>query len=128
MHRSRIGSVVIDCEDFDAGIDFWCRALGVPRENVEVGERYASLGQIGGAWRVLIQKVPEPKTCKSRVHLDIESDDVEAEVRRLEALGARRVEEFQGAEGWVLADPTGNEFCVLGPDTPGWPHGVVEWP
>ena len=129
MHRSRVGSVVIDCEDFEAGVRFWREALGVPEEDVDVGTRYASLGQVGGGWRILIQKVPEPKTCKSRVHIDIESDDIEAEVVRLEALGARRVEPFAGAPGWVMADVTGNEFCVLSAGTtPGWPHGIVEWP
>ncbi|HEX2049410.1 MAG TPA: VOC family protein [Actinomycetota bacterium] len=129
MHRSRIGSVVIDCNDFDAGVRFWREALGVPENTVQIGSRFASLGQVGGGWRVLIQRVPEPKTCKSRVHLDIESDDIDAEVQRLEALGATRVEPFGHAPGWVMTDVNGNEFCVLSSGTtPGWPHGIVEWP
>jgi len=63
--------------------------------------------------------VPESKTLKNRLHLDLApgpDDDQEAEVRRLEALGAVRVNDGQGDVTWVvLADPEGNEFCVLSP-------------
>jgi hypothetical protein len=60
--------------------------------------------------------VPEPKTVKNRLHLDLRADDQEAEVRRLEALGARRIDIGQGDVTWVvMADPEDNEFCVLCP-------------
>jgi hypothetical protein len=59
--------------------------------------------------------VPEPKAGKNRLHLDFRPDDRDAEVERLLALGARRAELGQGERSWVvLADPEGNEFCVLG--------------
>ena len=65
-------------------------------------------------------RVPEGKTVKNRLHIDLRPDDQAAEVERLEALGARRISVGQGAEStWVvLADPDGNEFCVLRPLTP----------
>lgn len=109
MHRSRLCQVVIDCDNFDADIEFWSRALGTKPHNV--GERYAGLRDGDVGLTVLLQRVPEPKTAKSRVHLDFETDDVEAEVRRLEALGAQRTE--QCGEWCVMLDPCGNEFCVL---------------
>jgi hypothetical protein len=76
--------------------------------------------------RLLIQKVPEPKTSKSRVHLDIETDDIEAEVGRLEALGATRAI-LQSDGGWVMFDVCGKEFCVIAPETPGFPADTVSW-
>ena len=64
---------------------------------------------------LLFGPVPEKKTIKNRLHLDFRPDDQAAEVDRLLALGARRVDIGQGEQPWVvLADPEGNEFCVLG--------------
>jgi hypothetical protein len=60
------------------------------------------------------------------VHLDIESDDVDAELQRLEALGARRTVPVD-ENGWILEDPCGNELCVLSPRTPGFPERSLEW-
>jgi catechol 2,3-dioxygenase-like lactoylglutathione lyase family enzyme len=114
MHRSRLQSVVVDCHDLDAGISFWTGALGV---GVEAQDGpYRRLGSTIPGLKFLLQRVPEPKTTKSRVHLDIESDDLEAEVKRLEELGARRVEQIE--EWWVMEDPCGNEFCVVPASTP----------
>ena len=63
---------------------------------------------------ILFLEVPESKTVKNRVHLDLRPDDQQAEVRRLTELGARQVDIGQGEQSWiVLADPEGNEFCVL---------------
>jgi hypothetical protein len=60
--------------------------------------------------------VPDPKATKNRLHLDFRPDDQAAELDRLLALGARRVDVGQGEQAWVvLADPEGNEFCVLAP-------------
>jgi predicted enzyme related to lactoylglutathione lyase len=107
--------LVLDCDDPVALADFWSAALG-----------YVSLG-LAGAYLVLVpdgrpgpklllQHVPEPKTAKNRMHLDIEVPDIETEAARLEALGARRVEAQQLHEHgttWILmADPEGNELCV----------------
>ena len=94
---------------------FWSAALGAEVQGRN--DTYARLEHVCGELRFLLQRVPEPKTCKARVHLDIEADDVEAEVRRLEALGARRQEFVE--EWWVMLDPCGNEFCVV-PDRSDW--------
>jgi catechol 2,3-dioxygenase-like lactoylglutathione lyase family enzyme len=87
MHRSRLQSLVIDCDDLEAGIAFWTRALGT--EVVGRDEPYVSLESPQPGLKLLLQSVCEPKTAKSRVHLDIETDDVEAESLRLESFGAR---------------------------------------
>ena len=63
---------------------------------------------------VILQRVPEPKTGKARIHFDLRVRDIEPEAKRLEALGARRIDIGQGDDpGWItMADPEGNEFCV----------------
>jgi hypothetical protein len=69
---------------------------------------------------VLLQRTNDQKVSKERMHLDLETDDVAAEVRRLEALGATRYDHQQalGLDFWVMRDPGGNEFCVLQPKFP----------
>ena len=66
--------------------------------------------------KLLLQRVSDPKTTKNRMHIDIDSDDLDADVARLEAIGARRIEgesRFEHSCRWVvMADPEGNEFCV----------------
>ncbi len=109
MHRSRLYAIVIDCDDLDAGVRFWSAALDATVKATD--EPYASLAVDGLSLSLLLQRVPEPKTAKSRVHLDIGTDDVEAEVRRLEGLGARR--QAMVESWWVMEDPCGNEFCVV---------------
>ncbi len=70
----------------------------------------------GGKPDILFLEVPEPKTVKNRLHLDLRRDDQAQEVARLEALGAWRIDIGQGDVSWVvMADPEGNEFCVLAP-------------
>ena len=124
MHRSRLQSVVVDCDDIDAGERFWTAALGVGV--VGRNETYVVLEPVCKELRFLLQHVPEPKTCKARVHLDIEADDVEGEVRRLEALGARRQERVE--EWWIMLDPCGNEFCVVAAHTPWFQESAHIWP
>jgi len=109
MHRSKLQAVVIDCDDLESGIRFWSRALGVDVRGR--GDPYVELGRGALPMRVLLQRVPEAKTTKSRVHLDLEADNVEAEVTRLEGLGARRGEQVES--WWIMEDPCGNEFCVV---------------
>ncbi len=124
-HRSKLSQIVIDGTDLHAALAFWAAALGLPTAAAKIEEPYATIGDIGGL-HIVVQRVPEPKTAKSRVHLDIETDDIEAEVRRLEALGARRLEQHEG--WWVLHDPCGNEFCVFGPHlSAGFPTGARVW-
>ena len=107
--------LVLDCQDPSALAEFWAAAL----DYVTVGEvgAYVMLlpdGRPGP--KLLLQHVPEAKTVKNRMHLDIDAIDIEAEAARLEVLGARRVQPDQIHEhgtNWILmVDPEGNEFCV----------------
>ncbi len=111
MHRSQFAGLIIDCQtdDLDAAARFWSAALGLrirdtPSQD-DVG--YAVLDTRPADPHIEVQKVDHP----SRVHLDIETDDVEAEVRRLEALGARRLRAVRSF--WVMEAPTGQRFCVV---------------
>jgi Glyoxalase-like domain len=109
VHRSRLVGFVIDCKDgdLDRASAFWSAALGRRVRSTE--GNYVTLERRPGEPAALLQKVDHP----SRVHLDIESDDVEAEVRRLEALGATRVRQVE--TWWVMEAPTGHRFCVVRP-------------
>lgn len=125
-HRSRLAGFIIDCrtQDLDAAAAFWGGALGLPRRQELPGEEglYARLGNAPGNLHVEVQKVEHP----SRVHLDIESDDIEAEVRRLEALGARRI---GAVKSWVVMEaPTGQRFCVVKMHHPEAGTPPNEWP
>jgi catechol 2,3-dioxygenase-like lactoylglutathione lyase family enzyme len=123
MHRSRLQSVVVDCDDLEAGERFWTQALGV--DVLGKDEQYVLLEPVCGQLRFLLQHVPEPKTCKARVHLDIESDNLDAEVARLEGLGAKRVEYVD--RWWVMLDPCGNEFCVVPARTEWFEQAAKSW-
>jgi hypothetical protein len=123
MHKSRLAGFIIDCEgkDLDGAARFWSAALGLPPAGRE-GDRYEKLDAAARDLYVEVQRVEHP----SRVHLDIEADDLEAEVARLEALGARRVARI---ETWVVLEaPTGQRFCVV--RSKGWEGkpGVNAWP
>ena len=108
MHRSRLAGFIIDCKSTDPrdAAQFWGAALGLASLGAE-GEAYEPLDASAHDLVVEVQRVEH----ESRVHLDIESDDVEAEVVRLEALGARRIEHVK--TWWVMAAPTGQRFCVV---------------
>jgi len=106
--------VVVDARDPAALAEWWRNALGWvtveggPPEDYEIRP---ALDRLPG---LLFGSVPEAKTVKNRLHLDFRPDDRDAEVARLLALGATRADVGQGDESWVvLADPEGNEFCVL---------------
>lgn len=121
-HRSGLGCIVIDCrtEDLGDALAFWSAALGAPGRIDEDG-KYAVLNGPSGDPKILLQAVDHD----SRVHLDIETDDIAAEVRRMEALGARRVAELPR---WtVLEAPTGHRFCIVGPNRPDFPNQASEW-
>jgi predicted enzyme related to lactoylglutathione lyase len=121
-HRSRVAHFVIDVDDLDQGIEFWSAALDATEEPVSEQSRhiYRKLRLPDSEIRVLLQRTDDPKMSKERMHLDLESDDIEAEVRRLEALGATRHDHQRerGYDFWVMRDPWGNEFCVLQPEFP----------
>jgi Glyoxalase-like domain len=125
-------TIVVDCHDVRAQGRWWAEALGWPiayeaddevvvvpphlREAYQAGQQVPTHERHPG---LVFVPVPEAKTLKNRLHIDLApaaDDDMEAEVRRLESLGARRIDIGQGEVNWVvLADPEGNEFCVLTP-------------
>jgi catechol 2,3-dioxygenase-like lactoylglutathione lyase family enzyme len=109
-----IDCVLIDCVDLAAMTTFWCEALGL--EHVWTGPSGGHLlaATNGSGIRLGLMPSQVDKTAKNRVHFDLRPDDQLAEVRRLEGLGARRVDIGQTGVPWVvMADPEGNEFCVL---------------
>jgi hypothetical protein len=121
---SRFTEIVIDCQDPRRLAEFWCAALGYEILDEEDGDiEVGDMRRTAADFRVGVQpptlmfiKVPEPKSTKNRLHIDISPIDREQsdEVSRLLDLGATHVDIGQGERGWVvLADPEGNEFCVL---------------
>ena len=110
---AKIGSVVIDCEDPAALAPFWVAALGYKQP--ESTEEFIWMEDPEGQGiRLMLQKVDTPKTAKNRVHLDLDTPDLDAELARLTGLGATvlRGYEMEGIRWSVLQDPGGNEFCV----------------
>jgi hypothetical protein len=94
-------------ESFELEAEFWSGALGAePRRDTDDPD-YVGLGEVTPGLEFYVQRVGAPP----RVHVDIETDDVEAEVERLEALGATRVEHIH--TWWVMRDPAGVVFCVV---------------
>ena len=125
MHRSRINGILIDCnvDDIDAAARFWAEALGRPIDPDHPGTRgnYVMLETPADEISVQIQRVDH----ESRVHLDIETDDIPAEVTRLENLGATVVDR---PERWVVMQaPTGQRFCVVRVQRPGFPKNATRW-
>ncbi|TWI03038.1 hypothetical protein IP90_02141 [Luteimonas cucumeris] len=110
-HRSRLSTFVLDCkvDDLAPHVEFWSKALGKPVAAVDQdGDgKYAELQVAADEPMLLLQKVDHD----SRIHLDIESDDVEAEADRLEKLGARRIGKCH--TWWVMEAPSGHRFCVV---------------
>ena len=131
-HRSRLAHFVIDVADLDQGTAFWAAALGAVEDPLDANSNniYRKLRLPEGPIRLLLQRTTDLKTHKERMHLDLETDDVEAEVRRLEALGAIRYDHQQerGYDFWVLRDPWDNEFCVLQVNFPELLEQRAPWP
>jgi hypothetical protein len=125
MHKSRLCAFVIDCEvdDLDDATRFWSAALGrPPRPAASDSPTYRTLDTRADEPILLVQQVEH----QSRIHLDIESDDIEAEVARLEALGARRVAKVQ--TWWVMEAPSGHRFCVVRPQRGPLGDDANQWP
>jgi predicted enzyme related to lactoylglutathione lyase len=124
MHHSRVSTLMIDCLDreFEKSLAFWAEALGQPLPRKPTGnQRYVTLGKIDGPLYVRLQRV----NAAPGYHLDIESDDLAAEVSRLEEHGAqdkRRVKRW-----WVAEDPSGNAFCVIRPESDDFPRNARRW-
>ena len=125
MHRSRLCALLIDCRtaDIDAAARFWAEALGRPVDPGHPGTRgnYRMLETPADEPIVQLQRVEH----ESRVHIDIETDDIPAEVARLQALGARVVNRL---ERWVVMQaPSGQRFCVVRVQRPGFPKNANTW-
>jgi hypothetical protein len=110
VHRSQLTQIIIDCNEsvMDKAVAFWSQALGLePEPNDQADDRYVNLGGKPDQTGVTLQRV----SGESAYHLDIETDDVEAEVARLEKLGA--VRKYKIRTWWVMRAPTGHDFCVI---------------
>jgi hypothetical protein len=106
-------SVVVDCQDIKRESAFWAAALGYDVV-FEADDEIAIAKYDHTEPGLVFVPVPEGKTVKNRLHIDLNPDDQAAEVARLESLGAKREDIGQGDVRWVvMADPEGNEFCVL---------------
>jgi len=124
-HRSRINGILIDCnvDDIQAAARFWADALGRPVNADHPGTRgnYVMLEDRPGGISVQIQRVDH----ESRVHLDIETDDIAAEVARLEKLGATVDEKL---ERWVvMRAPSGQRFCIVRVQREGFDKDANSW-
>jgi hypothetical protein len=125
MHSSRLCAVIIDCDapDVDEAARFWAKALGREVDSTHPGSRgnYRMLQTPPDEVIVEIQRVEH----ESRVHIDIETDDIPAEVARLEGLGAKVANRL---ERWVVMQaPTGQRFCVVRVQRPGFPKNARRW-
>jgi hypothetical protein len=124
MHKSRLAGFIIDCKNADPSVaaSFWSRALGMRDLGSDPSDDlYSRLDASARDLAIEVQRVGH----ESRVHLDIESDDVDAEAARLESLGARRIEKVK--TWWVMEAPTGQRFCVIRAKNFDGARGVNEW-
>ena len=126
MHKSKLAGFIIDCrtDDLQGAAGFWGAALGMEVRQLPPDQagRYVELVDRQSGLHVEVQAVSHP----SRVHLDIETDDVEAEVARLEKLGARIKARIR--RHVVMHAPSGHAFCVVPVHRGDFPAGAVEWP
>jgi predicted enzyme related to lactoylglutathione lyase len=108
MHHSRLAGFIIDCktEDLDGAARFWSATLGLANKGDD-GHGYAPLDGSAHQLNIEVQKVEH----ESRVHLDLETDDLDAEAARLEKLGATKVKRLE--RWWIMEAPTGQRFCVV---------------
>ena len=112
--RLVVDCVLIDCVDLDAMTAFWCQALDLEHVLTGPSGGHLLVASDGSGCRLGLMPSHSEKTAKNRVHFDLRPEDQQAEVHRLEALGARRIDIGQTDVTWVvMADPEGNEFCVL---------------
>jgi hypothetical protein len=119
-HKSRVCSVLFDVDpsSYEEAARFWSGALGRPI-NFDPADRYTVLeGELN-------YEVQSARPGREGMHIDIETDDVDAEVARLEKLGARKREKVHS--WWVMISPGGHPFCVVKVQSKTWPDGAVEW-
>lgn len=124
MHKSRLGNIVIDCrtDDLLAEARFWSAVLGCPLPaDASAADKFIRLETRPGDVRIIVQRVSHAP----RAHLDVETDSIEAEVARLESLGAVVVSR---EDGWVVMQaPTGHRFCVGNPYREGFERNANTW-
>lgn len=125
MHHSRFCGFIIDSrtDDLESAAEFWSGVLGRPiRQDGQIEKgKYAALDTDPVEPVIEVQKVSH----ESRIHLDIETDDIEAEAARLERLGARRIKFVR--KHWVMEAPTGHRFCVLPAESRDFPENANRW-
>ena len=125
MHKSRVAGFIIDCrtDDLESAASFWSEALGMEKRALPgaEGQKYVRLMDPTDRLDVEVQIVDH----ESRVHLDIETDDIEAEVQRLEKLGAKRLVQIHC--WWVMQAPTGQKFCVVRPQSRDFAKSAHAW-
>jgi len=125
MHKSQLAGFIIDCktDDLDEAAKFWSQALGL-NADLDPGSDEAKYRRLETRPDDLVMEVQKVDH-ESRVHLDIETDDIEAEVSRLEGLGALRVKIF---DRWVVMEaPTGQRFCVVKPQRANFESTANTW-
>ena len=126
MHKSKLAGFIIDCQtdDLEGAAEFWGGALGMPCAKLPADEAalYKRLDDSQHDLNIEVQKVSHA----SRVHLDIETDDIEAEVCRLEKLGAKRIQAVH--TWWVMEAPTGQRFCVVRAASKSFAQRAAQWP
>ncbi len=124
MHKSRLGGLIIDCQtnDLAGAARFWSEALGCSTKTYENDEKYIGLENAGkNEPHLEVQRVDH----ESRVHIDIETDDFEAEAARLEKLGAKRI---AAVKTWIVMEaPTGQRFCLVGPQRENFEQEANVW-
>jgi hypothetical protein len=124
-HRSRLGTLAIDCkgDDLAEAMRFWSAALGSPVRLDPDDPRYAAIDRPPDEPKLLLQTVEH----SSRVHIDLETDDQEAERARIEERSARLVERHP--KGWIIMEaPTGHRFCLVAPHRADFPGDAREHP
>jgi catechol 2,3-dioxygenase-like lactoylglutathione lyase family enzyme len=116
--------LVIDCSDLERSAAFWCDVLGYRRVGPPVGQYAGLFPAAGGGLQLLLQRTDDPKPAKNRLHLDLRTRDLGPEVERIAAAGGVLITQEPMAEfgfRWqVLADPDGNELCVVEPPASYW--------
>ena len=127
MHKSKLAGFIIDCQtdDLNSAATFWGGALGMAVRELppDEADKYVELIDPADHLHIEVQAVSH----ESRVHLDIETDDIEAEVTRLVALGAKTIKQI--SSWWVMEAPTGQRFCVVPttPKSPTFAAQATEW-
>ena len=107
-----LGSVMLDVGDIEGEGAFWGAMLGEEPGPLRHRGGWLTIGSLDSTTLLVLQKVTEPKVVKNRCHMCFVVPDVEEAIRRIEALGGRRISESRPGGGVTMADPEGNEFCI----------------